>query len=69
MRNRFGTSCYRCGLYCEAGEGFFEAIAITREPSTRKWRVQHAACFAKYHGTDHQYDKPETWNRQQELPL
>lgn len=67
MRNRFGASCYRCGKYVEPGEGHFEALP---KPVNRKrWRVQHAACAILHRGTDHQYDKPETWNRQMMLPL
>jgi hypothetical protein len=68
MRNRFGGSCYRCGKYVEAGAGHFEALAASRATKT-KWRVQHAECAIFYRGTDHQYDKPETWNRQMQLPL
>lgn len=68
MRNRFGASCYRCGKYCEAGQGHFEAIRIPKD-GKKRWRVQHAECAILYRGTDHQYDKPETWNRQMELPL
>lgn len=68
MRNRFGTSCYRCGKYVEAGEGHFEAISISQR-KRNKWRVQHVECAIKYRGTEHQYDKPETWNRQMELQL
>lgn len=67
MRNRFGGTCYRCGKYIEAGDGHFEALAMSK--SRRKWRVQHAECAIKYRGTDHQYDKPETWDRQLSLPL
>lgn len=34
MRNRFGGYCYKCGLWVEAGTGYFERHA-------GGWRVQH----------------------------
>lgn len=67
MSNLFGASCYRCGKFVEIGEGKVERLA--KPIDGKLWRVQHNECAKRYAGTDHQYDKPETWNRQMELPL
>lgn len=38
MRNKYPGECYRCGKWCEAGDGHFERIP------GNGWRVQHARC-------------------------
>lgn len=37
MRNLHPGTCYRCGEWCDVGDGHFERLGS-------KWRVQHAEC-------------------------
>ena len=43
MRNKFPGVCYRCGKWCEAGDGHFERLG-------QSWRVQHASCAIEHRG-------------------
>lgn len=44
MRNKHPGMCYRCGKWCEAGEGHFERFG-------KGWRIQHASCAIEHRGT------------------
>ena len=41
MRNKYPGTCYRCGLHCKVGDGYFER-------HQGKWRVQHVSCAMKH---------------------
>lgn len=41
MRNKHPGTCYRCGQFCDKGQGHFE-----RHKGT--FRVQHAECAIKF---------------------
>lgn len=53
MRNKYPGICYRCGRYCDVGEGHFEKVPFEiRKYGDPKYRVQHASCAILHRGTD-----------------
>lgn len=57
MRNKHPGLCYRCGVWCEAGDGHFERLGSG-------WRVQHAKCAIEHRGKpDPEREKLNARNR------